>query len=134
MFIPPTHRILFIDDDPTRHEIFTHCMEGKFPKIVHTWGFHDTIDVLEQQAFDTIFFDHDLGDHREPDIEVGAYRNRELTGADIAAWVARTPQAVPQQCVVHSANPVGALAIRDIMREVCAVEVMQFGELYTVIG
>lgn len=133
MFIPKNHRILFVDDDPNRHTVFMNCMKDRIKHIKQTWGFHETIDVLENNVFDTIFLDHDLGDHRKGDRLYEMYSNREFTGADIARWIIANTNAIPQQCVVHSVNPSGAQNITNIMRKVCAVEVCPFPVLFTVI-
>ncbi len=79
-----------------------------------TWtcarSFHEAITKLELLDFDLVSFDHDLGT---------VYGERELTGYDIALWLAQRKHdgfSIPTQYQVHSANPVGRDRITGVIK------------------
>lgn len=53
-------RILILEDDPNRMEIFRVSLEGRH-EIVASDNAADFIKLLEDDAADVIFLDHDLG-------------------------------------------------------------------------
>jgi len=134
MFVPDGVKVLFLDDDETRHDLFVQMMGDRL-EVVQTRGFFETVKVLKEHKFHTVFLDHDLGDHRRPDRIAGMYgKGPELTGEDVARYIFNNPETHPTQCVVHSHNPDGAKNIASWMRKVCPVEVAPFGMIFTNIG
>lgn len=114
-------RILFLDDDQTRWELFFEMAKKKHPDASITWvkTAKDAISALEASMdWDQIYLDHDLADFH--------YRNQgasESTGQDVARYlVARfrnegVPEPVPQ-VVVHSWNPEGSRRMLEIFDDV----------------
>lgn len=132
MFIPEGVKVLFLDDDPTRHDLFLQSMCGRV-EVIQAWGFFEAVKFLKEHKPHTVFLDHDLGDHREPDRIASMYggRGSELTGEDVARYIFNNEEVHPTQCVVHSHNPDGAKNIAAWMQKVCPVEVVQFGQMFT---
>ena len=128
MKILETARLLIVDDqqDP-RHDWFAR----KFPDNprTHVLKFHDAIDTLTEHTFDVLFLDHDLNDDGSGDIEVGAYRNHEFTGADIASWLTRNLERLPPLVIVHSVNPSGAQSCCKVLEGNCEVMAIPFSSL-----
>jgi NAD+-processing family protein with receiver domain len=98
-------RILFLDDDPKRHELFARAHIGH--QVTFVWGVFDAVRALGAsecagEPFDYACLDHDLGGHQM--VESG-----EATGYEVAQHIAfMTTEARPRRVVVHSFNPVGA--------------------------
>jgi len=64
-------------------------------------SFHEAIYLLEKYDYEILSLDHDIASF---------YGAREMTGYDIALWLAQRKQDnkhVPSTILVHSANPVG---------------------------
>lgn len=71
--------------------------------------FHEAILKLELMQFESVSLDHDLASF---------YGNKEMTGYDIAMWLAERRQEglfVPSFVYVHSANPVGHDRIQAVI-------------------
>jgi len=101
-------KLLFLDDDKLRHKLFLR----KFleHEVVAVYTAADAITVLEQQAFDAVFLDHDLGGKTMVDSHGG-----EPTGFTVAKWLTANPHRMPPRVFVHSYNPVGAQNIKAII-------------------
>lgn len=111
--------ILVLDDNSYRHDVF----DGKLDSVAtieHAWSYQDAIALLESQKFDLAYLDHDLNDEGLDD-ECG----REMTGADVARFIAKELdiELRPERVIVHSWNPSGASAMVAILRS-CGVQCM----------
>lgn len=75
--------------------------------------YNEAIEKLKKFHYNTISFDHDLGDFRED--------GREMTGYDILMWVVERLQndlageRLPTQYNVHSANPVAQQRMNGVI-------------------
>ena len=64
-------------------------------------NYNEAIRALNQQEFDLISFDHDLGE--------------EKTGYDIAKYIVENNIKIKEGFKIHSANPVGVLNISQLL-------------------
>lgn len=103
---PP--RLLFLDDDPQRAEIF---LVAK-PYAIWVQTAQDCIARLEEAWFE-VHLDHDLGGERFVDM------NREDCGMEVVRWLCREPRTHLQgtRFVVHTHNTGAALMMVLKMRE-----------------
>jgi hypothetical protein len=88
-------KILFLDDETVRHDLFDQTRTGD--EIHHAYTLEQFEKALARvEKFDVISFDHDLGPGAD--------------GYDCAMLLlSRIPYANwPRECWVHSWNPVGA--------------------------
>lgn len=69
-------------------------------------NFADGIAALQEECFDILYLDHDLGDFSGP------AHNPELTGYTVACWLEANPEHLPKQLVLVSDNTVGQNKIR----------------------
>jgi hypothetical protein len=92
-------RILFLDDDPTRAEIFL----AENPEAVWVETASECIARLEEE-WDEVHLDHDLGGEHFVDL------SREDCGMEVVRWLCLEPHPHLQQTLflVHSHNPVAA--------------------------
>lgn len=96
-------RILVLDDEPARHELFKAAW-GKHD-ITHVWTASEAIRALRETTFELVTLDHDLGP--------ASHGN----GLRVARHIAQMPGALrTMQVCVHSANPVGSAAMLDTLR------------------
>lgn len=99
-------RLLFLDDDYTRHARFKHNHRGD--DIVAVWDYPQLVAALDEQTapFDVAYLDHDLDLTRQLD-------GREYTGTDAAAYIAAMPaERRPRKIVIHSWNDPGRQRMR----------------------
>lgn len=85
-------RILLIDDMRT------------VPNAVIARDFKTGLQMLEDQSWDVLLIDHDLGE--------------EKTGYDIMCWLEEHPEKVPKRIICVSSNPVGRKRIEQIIRKI----------------
>lgn len=112
-------RILVLDDDETRHDIFSDALTGNI--VTHVWTVDDACHELEaQDKFDLVYLDHDLNDHGVRSTMASTYGEVELTGYDVALFIARRLDEAkrPNKVIVHSWNPPGARMMVACLREV----------------
>lgn len=105
----PRVRVLFLDDDPSRHEYAHEWLSkildvpGLLLQVHHVYSSAQAIKVLENEDFDAISLDHDLE-------EIHYTNNKgdweERTGQDVANWLAK--DQTKSLVIVHSWNPEGA--------------------------
>lgn len=90
--------VLVLDDEEYRHSLFRSALVAH--RVTHVYTVVDAMDVMRGQKFNTVFLDHDLGDH-------------QLTGSDLVNWmVTEMPvENHPDRVVIHSLNPYGASAM-----------------------
>jgi hypothetical protein len=101
--------ILFLDDNPARHK----AMIG--PRIIHCYTIDDFLQALnEYDSFQTISLDYDLNDFDT----VALYNGTEATGLDACGLLVNQKyrSKLPQQIIVHSANPTGSLKMVEFLR------------------
>jgi hypothetical protein len=96
---PRARRILFLDDDPTRAEIFLDAN----PEAVWVETARECIDRLAEE-WDEVHLDHDLGGERFVDL------SREDCGMEVVRWLCLEPHPHLKgtRFLVHSHNPVAA--------------------------
>lgn len=109
-------RILVLDDDYARHDLFSLIFRGEdITKAFDAWEAQEAI-VLAREPFDIATLDHDLG------MNAG-------NGVQVARFIAALkPEKRPLRVFVHSANPVGAQTMVDILRR-AGVDVMRVDPL-----
>ena len=85
-------RILFLDDDPRRHEEFARIADGH--SIVHVWRVDEAKAYLDRMRFDLCCLDNDLATE--------AF-GRE--GYEVAEYIAAAPRSRrPARVLIHSWN------------------------------
>lgn len=97
-------KILFLDDDETRHEFFEKWASEKGHEVHHRHDAQACVDKLEAQKWDAVFLDCDLGDIHEEGY---------VSGEHVANWLYLHPDRVPPLVVVHSWNTEGAARMMD---------------------
>lgn len=96
-------RILVLDDEPARHELFKAAW-GQHD-ITHVWTASEAIRALRTASYDIVTLDHDLGPASYGD------------GLRVARYIAQLPGVRQTARVyVHGANPVGSAAMLDTLR------------------
>ncbi len=94
-------RVLFLDDDLSRHKTF--IAESAGHDVTYVMTAEAAISMLSIAPFDVICLDHDLGG----ETYVSSYGNKP-TGYTVAKWMAEKLTYKPRLVVVHSFNQVGA--------------------------
>ncbi len=105
-------KILFLDDDPTRHKKFTRAHIGL--DVTYVWSAKEAIEAINATRFDQMSLDHDLGGDRStmttPDLGGGS-------GYDVAMHIAQLPpEQLPSLVVIHSMNPPGGERMAQALR------------------
>ena len=99
--------ILFLDDNPARHDI----MDSKYPldEIIHVYDIDTYRAALEKyDHFDMISLDYDLNDFTE---EFGYYSrmgDSDLNGRDACGYLMKYLSKAPEIIHIHSSNGDGA--------------------------
>ena len=101
-------RILILDDDDSRHTQFKRNFIGYLLTCVHTS--QEAIDHLQNNEYDAVFLDHDLGGK----VYVDSFGD-ESTGYTVAKWLSENPSRKPRAIYIHSFNPVGAARMQSIL-------------------
>lgn len=101
-------RILILDDDKNRHSQFFNKYGAEYT-ITYTYDAKSCIKILEDEVFDVVFLDHDLGGKTY-------CASDENSGYAVAKWLSENPDRCPSQCICHSLNPVGRKNICDILK------------------
>lgn len=91
------------------------------PNLVHAESADEAIKILATKQFDWVFLDHDLGllDY------TGYTAHGNGTGRDVAKYLSGT-NWLADNCVIHSWNPMGAAAMKDILIGASAIPFGQF--------
>lgn len=104
-------RILFLDDDETRHQSFAKATVGHIVTHVRTVEECKSA-LLSMDPFDLVSLDHDLG---------GQTFVSEIdgTGTEVALFIRDELPAekLPGRFIVHSFNPVGALRMIEYIKD-----------------
>lgn len=104
-------RALVLDDMDERHAVITPMLKREGYEVTEARSFDEAIAALRGEPFDEVWLDHDL-DNSPP-----AYGNREMTGYDVANYIAEIPASrAPARVYIHSWNPDGAKAMATRLR------------------
>jgi CheY-like chemotaxis protein len=89
-------KILFLDDDKMRHNVFAEHMQ-ELCQITHATTSIEAIKALQRQKIDVVCLDHDLGDFGD---------NNAGDGLEVAEFIALhlTKDMAPQGIIIHSYN------------------------------
>lgn len=115
-------RILVLDDDVRRHSGFARALIPH--RVWHVYDYHRACSVLQrEERFDVVYLDHDINDFGKRSMGPGMYgSSRELTGLDVAAFIAGLPEEKrPKQVITHTWNPDGGKAILKALEGICPV-------------
>ena len=106
-------KVMILDDNEFRHEYFNDVYLGF--DVYHAYTYNEAISLLNKFKFDVVSLDHDLGDFHEPDV----LDDYELTGLDVCDYIRHhlNPDHVPDEIIVHSANPAGAQRMMMCLRD-----------------
>jgi len=114
--IPRASRVLLLEDSETRIAWFAE----RLPYLEVARTRDDAIALLAARVYDFIFLDHDLGL-----LDYAGRTGREGNGRDVAKFLSGTGWT-GKNTVIHSWNPAGAAAMKDILRNACAIPFGQF--------
>ena len=107
--------LLFLDDMKERHERFDSMTDGH--EVWHAWSVEQAIKRLSERIYDIAFLDHDLSDEHYADYHADRLSAAKGTGQEVAQFIAQMPaDKRPRRVLVHSWNPIGAMAIARILR------------------
>jgi CheY-like chemotaxis protein len=98
--------ILILEADKERHKAFLKSLVGANVVIVETA--REAITKLIESSWDYLFLDHDLGGQTM----VASGKN---TGYEVAEWIEQNPECHPQNIIIHSFNPTGALKMQQAL-------------------
>ena len=109
---------MVLDDNVERHNAFDNCFNKD--QVEHAWTYWDAVALLDSELFDLVYLDHDLNDFEHTSIAQCSWGDRELTGVDIARFIALELDVSkrPKRVIVHSWNPDGARLMVNILRDV----------------
>ena len=102
-------RVLILEDDDTRIKCFMQNLIGCQIMIVKE-AIH-AINYLNNETWDLLFLDHDLGGEQMVD------SNNKNTGSEVARWLNENPIKKPPAIILHSFNPVGRLNMKKLLPE-----------------
>ncbi|MCI0559388.1 MAG: hypothetical protein MN733_12910 [Nitrososphaera sp.] len=110
-------KLLLLEDDPQRIRWFR-C-------VFDTWDIHVTnsvseaIRLCEQNLYDRLYLDHDLGDFKPSILQDSGY--------DFAQWLAERPALQHEATVIiHSVNPGGAERMWQALSQTRDVAIVPF--------
>lgn len=104
--------VFLLDDDRRRHRWFKKRFSGDLMAIAETVA--EAREILEKDAFDAIFLDHDL----LPEHYESKNHDDENTGYAIARWLCenKTKQNAAT-IIVHTRNSDGGMRMVELLRE-----------------
>ena len=102
-------KVLFLDDMPVRFQKFEAIFKDECNEILHAETSKDAIGLLQNNKFDAIFLDHDLG---------GTYfvPSGEDTGFEVAEWICENVDYKPI-IIIHSMNPMGGVNMHHKLQD-----------------
>lgn len=127
---PNNLKVLFLDDMPVRHELFTLLLEdegGDGWDITHVWSASGAVQELSRDTlWDVVWLDHDLDlvpKYADKVDSLTLARGITLeprglmgdTGYSVARWMAEHMEHTPIFVVLHTANPVGRKAMEQVL-------------------
>ena len=95
------NRILFLDDDIRRCEIFLEKIDTD-ETIDVVYDAFDCIAKLKENEYEVAFLDHDLGG------EVGDSETEENSGSGVVRWIVKNKPKIGE-IIVHSFNAPAAI-------------------------
>ena len=107
-------KILFLDDDQSRHDIFKRRSIGC--KVDHVYSAKQTIDFLSKTDYDLVMLDHDLGG---PESEYQLLDDND-DGRTVCQWFATqtdNTKFLNTIFIIHSLNPAGNNAMNNMLRD-----------------
>ena len=105
--------VFLLDDDERRHRWFERRFNGDDLSIAET--VEDAKQILEKEAFDAIFLDHDLLPHH---YESNDHDDFARTGYAIAEWLNERPDLQrAATIIVHTRNADAAIPMVQKLRE-----------------
>jgi len=105
--------VFLLDDDERRHRWFERRFNGDDLSIAET--VEDAKNILEKDAFDAIFLDHDLLPHH---YESNDHDDFARTGYAIAEWLNERPDLQrAATIIVHTRNADAAIPMVQKLRE-----------------
>jgi CheY-like chemotaxis protein len=104
-------RVLILDDDECRHEVFRKLLDSCFR--VHVFTAQDAIKQLQTTQFDLVFLDHDLDMQSRDGVDPGC-------GMDVAEFINlhMSMDLHPKLVLIHSWNKPAANEMANLIREV----------------
>jgi len=101
-------KLLILDDDETRHKLFTQKYMNH--ERTHVRTAKVCIKELQENGpWDYVFLDHDLGGRQWVD------SNEEETGYQVALWLSENEELQPRKIIIHSFNPIGAGKMKQLL-------------------
>lgn len=79
-------------------------------------NYADGIKALQEEHWDVLYLDHDLGDFSGPG-------GRELDGNSVMCWLEQNPQHLPGEVIIVSRNPVGRQRIASMIWKLYGIRV-----------
>lgn len=121
-------RILFVDDNLPRTHKFTTAFRSENVIIDTAFGNYSAIDLLEDNAYDIVSLDHDLG-------ELNFVKGQPVCSNTIEPTVKwlynHMSKSGRSTIIVHSHNPIGAGYIRQHLAQAhYVIEWHPFGPFY----
>ena len=102
-------RILILEDNSSRIQQFRRNLA---PHVIHdTDNAGVAIKMLNEEQWDVLFLDHDLGGM--VGVDVGVYNS----GSEVARWLHDHPNKKPRTIIIHSMNPVGQTHMKLLVPE-----------------
>lgn len=92
-------KVLFLDDDPTRHSYILRAIQGMPVELTAVTTADEAIRALDNNRFDLICLDHDLNGQSLVPSGPG-------TGYEVAVHIARTANK-EARVLIHSVNDAG---------------------------
>jgi CheY-like chemotaxis protein len=92
-------KMLVLEDNKTRQKAFRRKFIGYSITIVEKA--EEAISLLTENSYDYLCLDHDLGGQENVSSGPG-------TGYEVADWLSRNPERMPDTVIIHSYNVVGA--------------------------
>jgi CheY-like chemotaxis protein len=101
------NRVLILEDNKERIVQFRKNLNGL--NVVVDEHAVDAIQHLQNEDWDVLFLDHDLGD------AVCVSTNNKDTGSEVARWLESNPTRKPRIIIIHSLNVVGQKYMKGIL-------------------
>ena len=91
-------KMLVLEDNKTRQRAFKQKFIGWSVTIVEKA--EEAISLLTENRYDYLCLDHDLGEQENVPSGPG-------TGYEVADWLSKNPDRMPDNVIIHSYNPAG---------------------------
>lgn len=127
------YRFLVLEDDPERIKSFKERFSEINQDHPNIADFVETakncIDKLQENEYDIVFLDHDLGG------EVFVSISNENTGSAVARWIKENGEKIPVKTsfIIHSFNPTGAENMEKLITGSVRIPSVWVKEIFSVI-